>query len=74
MRRRTHCADADPIRWLAAGIDPTHATPSGRRSQQPNVTSPSRLGSHLDTVWARPTSLPSAPRPIVGTRAKPKSP
>jgi hypothetical protein len=74
MRRRTHCVDTDPIRWLAAGIDPLYAMPSGRRSQSPKATSPIRLEPPPGTVPARPTSLSAAPRPIHGIRAKPKSP
>lgn len=74
MRRRSHRADADPIRWLAAGIDPAHSMLSGRRSALPKVASPTRLGPPLDSASARPTSLPSASSPIAGTRAKPKSP
>jgi hypothetical protein len=74
MRRRSHCADADPIRWLAAGIDPLHAMPFGRRRQPPRVASPSRLRPPPVTVSARPTALPSALGPIPGIPAKPKSP
>jgi hypothetical protein len=74
MRRRLHCADADPIGWLAAGIDLAHAMLSRRRRQPPTPASPSRLRPPPVTVSTRPTALPSALGPIHGIRAKPKSP
>jgi hypothetical protein len=74
MRRRPHCADADPIRWLAAGIDLAHAMLSHRIRRPPRMGSQSRLGPLTDAVSARQMSLPSAPRPIAGIRAKPESP
>jgi len=74
MRRLSHCAHADPIRWLAAGIDPTHSMLSSRLSQPPRVASPNRLAAPPDSVSARPTSLSSAPRPIAGIRTTLKSP
>ena len=74
MRRRSHCNDADPIGWLAAGIDLAHAMLSHRIRRAPRVGSPSRLGTLPDAVSAQPTLLPSALRPVAGIRAKPKSP
>jgi hypothetical protein len=74
MRRRLPCADADPIRWLAAGIDLAHSMLSRRRRQPPKAASPNRLGPPSDSVSVRPTSLPSVLRAIVGIREKPKSP
>jgi hypothetical protein len=74
MRRRLRCDDADPIRWLAAGIDLAHAMLCRRIRRPPTVGPPSRLGPVLGAVSARLTSLPSAPRPIAGIRPRPKSP
>ena len=74
MRRRPHCNDADPIGWLAAGIDPARAMLSHRIRRPPGVGSPSRVAPLPDAVSARPTFLPPAPRPIAGILAKPKSP
>jgi len=74
MRRRSHCADADPIRWLAAGIDPAHSMLSRRLRQPPRAASPSRLAPPPDSVSARPASLSSAPPPIAGIPTTLKSP
>jgi hypothetical protein len=74
MTRPAHCPDADPIRWLAAGIDRAHAMLSRHLRQPPKVASATPLRSPLDTVSAWPTSLPSALGPSDGIRANPKSP
>jgi hypothetical protein len=74
MRRRAHCTDADPTDWLAAGIDLARAMLSHRIRRPPGVGPPSRLGPLPDAATARPTFLPSAPRPIAGIRPKPNSP
>ena len=50
MRRRSHCADADPIGWLAAGIDPARAMLSRHIRRPPRVGPPSRLAPPPDTV------------------------
>jgi hypothetical protein len=74
MRRRPHCNDADPIGWLAAGIDLARAMLLRRIRRPPRVGPPSRPGPIPHSVSARPTLLPPAPRLIVGIRPKPKSP
>jgi hypothetical protein len=74
MRRQPHCNDADPIGWLAAGIDLARAMLSRRIRRPPTVGPPSRLGLLPRAVSARLTTLPSAPRPIAGIRPKPQSP
>jgi hypothetical protein len=74
MRQRSHCADADPTRWLAAGIDLAHAMLSRFPRQPPTPASPSGLRPPPDTVSALPTALPSALGPIAAIQAKPKSP
>src|SRR5262245_32172997 len=74
MRRRPHCKDADPIGWLAAGIDLARAMLPPRIRRPPTVAPPSRPGPLPGAVSARPTALPSALGPIPGIRANPKSP